>query len=199
MIANTCGMTEAYNKIVSECYPEREAYIKMRCAEYLDEYCQKKRMVITLADEGFFRNYFTKWLPYAVCLEDREVIDSFYSAADEYIRLTDMINGTSVHKRFKMLDKSVKYESARLMLLKRRLLDYSESFVISKLPCVIDIDRYRMKKAGDNAESERDSGKFIVESAFSKNSAVMRRLGGYEYYIRLFFNAEIMELIHEND
>ncbi len=199
MIANTCNLNEAYNKIVSECYPEREADIKIRCAEYLNEYCRRKRIMITLADERFFDDYFTKWLPYKVCLEDKSVIETFYPAAEEYIRLTDMLNGTSVYKRFKKIEPSVKYESVRLMLLKRSILEYNNSFVISKLPCIIDLDKYRLKKAGERNEDERDSGRFAVESIFSKNSVVLNKINGCEYYIRLFFSSEIMGLIKEND
>lgn len=199
MIANTCALSEAYNKIVSECYPQREASIKIRCAEYLNEYCRRKRIMITLADERFFADYFTRWLPYKVCLEDRSVIEAFYPAADEFVRLTDMLNGTSVHKRFRKIEPSVKYESVRLMFLKRSILEYNNSFIISKLPCVIDLDKYRMKKSAENNDDERDRGRFAVESFFSKNSVVLSKINGCEYYIRLFFSGEIMDLIKEKD
>ena len=199
MIANYCELSEAYNKIVSECYSPGEAFIKIRCGEYLNEYCRRKRKNIGLADEHFFIDYFTKWLAYKVCMEDKSVIEAFYPSADEYVRLTDMLNGTSVYSRFKLLDPKIKYESVRLMLLKRSIMEFNNSFIISKMPCIIDLDKYRQKMTQKDCEYERDSGRFKVESVFSKNSVVMSKINGCEYFIRLFFNPEVIELVEEND
>ena len=43
MTADYCDLTEAYNKIVTECYPAQEAEIKIRCSKYFSEYCKKKK------------------------------------------------------------------------------------------------------------------------------------------------------------
>lgn len=198
MTVNYCELTEAYKKIVTECYPKSEAYIKIRCSEYLNEYCRRRRLMIELADEHFFKDYFLKWLPYKICLEDVEVIDSLYSSTEEYVRLIDMISGTSVHKKFLLIDSKVKYEAVRLMLLKRNIMEYNNSFIISKMPCIIDLEKYRAKKENIEKSDEHDMGRFKVESIFSGNSVVLSKLNG-EYYIRLFFNKDIMDLIDEKD
>ena len=196
MTVNYCGLSEAYKKIVTECYPSIEAHIKIRCSEYLDEYL--RRIIPELADEHFFSDYFLKWLPYKVCLEDTDVIDSFYSSAEEYIRLTDMINGTSAHKRFLLVDSKVKYETARLMMLKRNIVEYNNSFIISKMPWIIDFDKYKTKKKASAEDDEHDNGRFKVESFFSGNSVVLKKING-GYFIRLFFSKDIMDLIDEKD
>ena len=193
-----CGLSEAYKKIVTECYPSIEAHIKIRCSEYLDEYFRRRRIIPELADEHFFSDYFLKWLPYKVCLEDTDVIDSFYSSAEEYIRLTDMINGTSAHKRFLLVDSKVKYETARLMMLKRNIVEYNNSFIISKMPWIIDFDKYKTKKKASAEDDEHDNGRFKVESFFSGNSVVLKKING-GYFIRLFFSKEIMDLIDEKE
>lgn len=198
MTVNYCGLSEAYKKIVIECYPSIEAHIKIRCSEYLDEYFRRRRIIPELADEHFFSDYFLKWLPYKVCLEDTDVIDSFYSSAEEYIRLTDMINGTSAHKRFLLVDSKVKYETARLMMLKRNIVEYNNSFIISKMPWIIDFDKYKTKKKASAEDDEHDNGRFKVESFFSGNSVVLKKING-GYFIRLFFSKDIMDLIDEKD
>ena len=198
MTVNYCGLSEAYKKIVTECYPSIEAHIKIRCSQYLDEYFRRRRIIPELADEHFFSDYFLKWLPYKVCLEDTDVIDSFYSSAEEYIRLTDMINGTSAHKRFLLVDSKVKYETARLMMLKRNIVEYNNSFIISKMPWIIDFDKYKTKKKASAEDDEHDNGRFKVESFFSGNSVVLKKING-GYFIRLFFSKDIMDLIDEKD
>ena len=198
MTVNYCGLSKAYKKIVTECYPSIEAHIKIRCSEYLDEYFRRRRIIPELADEHFFSDYFLKWLPYKVCLEDTDVIDSFYSSAEEYIRLTDMINGTSAHKRFLLVDSKVKYETARLMMLKRNIVEYNNSFIISKMPWIIDFDKYKTKKKASAEDDEHDNGRFKVESFFSGNSVVLKKING-GYFIRLFFSKDIMDLIDEKD
>ena len=198
MTVNYCGLSESYKKIVTECYPSIEAHIKIRCSEYLDEYFRRRRIIPELADEHFFSDYFLKWLPYTVCLEDTDVIDSFYSSAEEYIRLTDMINGTSAHKRFLLVDSKVKYETARLMMLKRNIVEYNNSFIISKMPWIIDFDKYKTKKKASAEDDEHDNGRFKVESFFSGNSVVLKKING-GYFIRLFFSKDIMDLIDEKD
>lgn len=198
MTVNYCGLSEAYKKIVTECYPSIEAHIKIRCSEYLDEYFRRRRIIPELADEHFFSDFFLKWLPYKVCLEDTDVIDSFYSSAEEYIRLTDMINGTSAHKRFLLVDSKVKYETARLMMLKRNIVEYNNSFIISKMPWIIDFDKYKTKKKASAEDDEHDNGRFKVESFFSGNSVVLKKING-GYFIRLFFSKDIMDLIDEKD
>ena len=198
MTVNYCGLSEAYKKIVTECYPSIEAHIKIRCSEYLDEYFRRRRIIPELADEHFFSDYFLKWLPYKVCLEDTDVIDSFYSSDEEYIRLTDMINGTSAHKRFLLVDSKVKYETARLMMLKRNIVEYNNSFIISKMPWIIDFDKYKTKKKASAEDDEHDNGRFKVESFFSGNSVVLKKING-GYFIRLFFSKDIMDLIDEKD
>ena len=198
MTVNYCGLSEAYKKIVTECYPSIEAHIKIRCSEYLDEYFRRRRIIPELADEHFFSDYFLKWLPYKVCLEDTDVIDSFYSSAEEYIRLTDMINGTSAHKRFLLVDSKVKYETARLMMLKRNIVESNNSLIISKMPWIIDFDKYKTKKKASAEDDEHDNGRFKVESFFSGNSVVLKKING-GYFIRLFFSKDIMDLIDEKD
>lgn len=133
-----------------------------------------------------------------MCLEDTDVIDSFYSSAEEYIRLTDMINGTSAHKRFLLVDSKVKYETARLMMLKRNIVEYNNSFIISKMPWIIDFDKYKTKKKASAEDDEHDNGRFKVESFFSGNSVVLKKING-GYFIRLFFSKDIMDLIDEKD
>lgn len=51
MTADYCDLTEAYNKIVTECYPAREAEIKIRCSKYFSEYCKKKKI-----DDGLWKH-----------------------------------------------------------------------------------------------------------------------------------------------
>lgn len=198
MTADYCDLTEAYNKIVTECYPAQEAEIKIRCSKYFSEYCKKKKSMMAFGSTEFFSRYFMKWLPNKVCLEKKEIIESFYSSADEYVRLTDMLTGMSEYENFRKIDPKVRYETIRLMMLKRSIMEYNNSFIISKIPCIIDFDKYKLKRyRQENAEHDR--GIFAVKSIFSKNSVVLARQGFEHYYIRLFFDDEITELIREGD
>lgn len=199
MISDYCDISEAYDRIISECYPAPEAEIKIRCGRYFSEYCKRKRSLINFGETEFFSRYFMKWLPDKVCMEKREVIEAFYSSADEYVRLADMLRGTSEHRYFKKIDPKVKYETIRLMMLKRSIMEYNNSFIISKIPCIIDFNRYRTKKYRQTDDCEYDRGLFRIESMFTGDSVVLTRQGGCGYYIRLFFDRSVTELAREGD
>lgn len=200
MIASYCDLSEAYNRIISECYSKNDAHTKIRCAEYLIEYSKRKHTALEKADENFFQDYFMKWLPYKVYFEDRKVTESFYASAEEYIRLNDMLTGCSSHNYFVKLDPDIKFTSLRMLNLKSEIVQYNNSYIISKIPCVIDFDRYKAKRFENNDDMERDSGKFRAESFFRNNSVVFSKMDDMEsYYIRLFFNKNIVGLLKEND
>ena len=52
-----------------------------------------------------------KWLPNKVCLEKKEIIESFYSSADEYVRLTDMLTGMSEYENFRKRNAETRHTS----------------------------------------------------------------------------------------
>lgn len=199
MIASYCDLSDAYSRIISECYSKNDANIKIRCAEYLMEYLKRRRTNIEKADESIFQDYFMKWLPYKVCFEDRKVTESFYSAAEEYIRLNDMLTGGASYKNFLSLNPNIRVTSLRMMRLKSEIVQYNNSFLISKIPCIIDFDRYKAKKFEISECMENDSGKFRAESFFRNNSVVFSKMDIDPYYIRLFFNKNIFELLEQND
>jgi len=199
MIASYCDLSEAYNRIISECYSKNDAYIKIRCAEYLVEYSKRRHTTLEKADEVFFQDYFMKWLPYKVYFESKNVTEAFYSAAEEYIRLNDMLTGCSSHNNFLSLNPNVRLTSLRMLRLKSEIVQYNNSYIISKIPCVIDFDRYKAKKFESDEDMERDCGKFRAESFFRNNSVVLSKIDMDSYYIRLFFTKSIVELLKEND
>lgn len=199
MTSEYCDLSEAYNKIISECYSERDAGIKIRCGKYFSEYCKRKKPLMAFGSTEFFSRYFMKWLPDKVCIESSDIIEAFYSSADEYVRLADMLNGTSEYENFKKIDPKVKYETIRLMLLKRSIMEYNNSFIISKIPCIIDFDKYKLKKYSYGENIESDHGIFRIESIFSKNSVVLSRQGAGSYFIRLFFDRQVTQLAREGD
>lgn len=199
MIATYCDLSDAYNRIITECYSKNDADIKIRCAEYLTEYSKRHRTALEKADERFFEDYFMKWLPYKVCLEDDAVIEAFYSATEEYIRLNDMLTGGEAHKKFMGLNPNIRVISKRLIRVKSEISRYNNSFLISKIPCVIDFDRYKAKKGMLDTEAQCDSGKFRAESFFRNDSVVLSKEDINSYFIRLFFNQEIVEQLREND
>ncbi len=199
MIASYCDLSDAYNRIISECYSKNDANIKIRCAEYLIEYSKRRHTSLEKADINFFQDYFMKWLPYKVYFEDRKVTEAFYSATEEYIRLNDMLTGCSTHNNFMSLDPNVRLTSLRMLRLKSEIVQYNNRYIISKIPCIIDFDRYKAKKFESNDDMERDNGRFRAESFFRNNSVVFRKIDEDSYYIRLFFNKGIVELLKEND
>lgn len=196
MIVEEKDIFETYGEIISGCYPPEEAAVKLRCAKYFSEYRKRKAALVNFGATKFFTGYFMRWLPDKVCMEENSVIDAFYPSADEFVRLSDTLTGNSEYDAFKMIDRRVKYESARLMHLKKNIMTLNNSFIISKIPCIIDFDRYREKR--NSSPAEKDSGLFRVAELFSENSAVLDRLDG-GYFIRLFFDASVMGLIRKGD
>ena len=194
MIVEEKDIFETYGEIISGCYPPEEAAVKLRCAKYFSEYRKRKAALVNFGATKFFTGYFMRWLPDKVCMEENSVIDAFYPSADEFVRLSDTLTGNSEYDAFKMIDRRVKYESARLMHLKKNIMTLNNSFIISKIPCIIDFDRYREKR--NSSPAEKDSGLFRVAELFSENSAVLDRLDD-GYFIRLFFDASEMGLIRK--
>ena len=138
MIVEEKDIFETYGEIISGCYPPEEAAVKLRCAKYLSEYRKRKAALVNFGATKFFTGYFMRWLPDKVCMEENSVIDAFYPSADEFVRLSDTLTGNSEYDAFKMIDRRVKYESARLMHLKKNIMTLNNSFIISKIPCIID-------------------------------------------------------------
>lgn len=199
MIASYCDLSEAYNRIITECYSKSYADIKIRCAEYLTEYSKRRHIALEKADEAFFEDYFMKWLPYKVCLEDNAIIQEFYTATEEYIRLNDMLTGGTSHNNFMRLNPDIRGISQRLLSLKSEISKYNNSFLISKIPCIIDFDRYKAKRLMLESDVQCDCGKFKTESFFRNDSVVLSKIDINSYFIRLFFNKGIVEQLREND
>lgn len=191
-------LQEDYNKIISGCYSKDVVLKRIRCIEYLNEYFTEKRISIETVNERMIEDYFLMWLPYKVYTGEEMLIESFYPAAEEYFRLSDMF-GYADYKVFKHIGLDIRNESERLMRLKIGILKFSNSYIISKLPCIVDFNVYKMRKASEKCDVFKDSGKFIVQGLFSNNSVVLKKLYNGQYYIRLFFNKEIIGLIREND
>lgn len=199
MMTDRCSINEAYSRIVYDCYPRSEALKRVRCSEYLSEYLKKKRIVSGMPKQYVVKDYFLKWLPYAVCVNDENLIECFYHAAEEYLRITAFLSGDLEYKNLDFLENSVRYESERLMHLKISIMKLTNSFIISKVPYIIELEKYKQKKAGDTCRDKHDSGGFIVQGHFSGNSVVLKKMKGGDYYIRLYFNSDVMNLVRDND
>ena len=199
MVVSCYEMVKAYNEIVQGCYSPKVSEAKIKCSRYFNKFLEVKRISIDRFDENMFCEYFTKWLPYEICMEDIDVITSFYTATEEYVRLADMLGGTEVVEVFHGMNSETRYTSSRLMLLKRKVMEFNHSYLISKMPLIIDFDNYKNKIKDSSEKVIFDSGQFRVESVFSRNSVVLNKIGMNGYYIRLFFDAEIIKLIEERD
>ena len=199
MMTDICCLSDAYIRIVYDCYSECEADKRIRCSEYFIEYLKKKKIIFVNPKDYIIKDFFFRCLPYGVCVKDESIVEYFYPAAEEYLRIMWMLKGNLEYKNSGFYDERIRLESERLMHLKINIMKLANSFIISKFPCIIELDKYKQKKAGDTCRDEHDSGGFIVQGVFSGNSVVLKKLSGRKYYIRLYFNSDIMKLIHEND
>lgn len=199
MIESYSSISDACKMIINKTSSAYESSIKSRCIEYFMKYVSG--MSCGMDNPGFFQNYFLRWLPYKICLESDEVIKYMFPAVEEYLKLNDMLTGGRLYSYFKDNISELEDESLRLMRLKHMLIKFNKSFIISKVPVIIDLEKYRDKQRllSDETVTETMEGEFFVESIFPSDSLILRQKSYISHFVRLFFDKEVIEYVREND
>ena len=192
-------MAETYKKLAFELHDADRASLSIKSCDYFEAFCRFKQRSAYEADEKFMLEYYLRWLPYAICFDDDYIIEGLFEGTRCYMEFIDMMNIHNIFEIITNLGIKVKSESERLMKLKRSIKECNNSFIISLFPCIIDLEKYRLKKSSVDSDTVRDKGLFVIQEKFPSNSVVMKKLGFGEYFIRLYFNEKTVELIKDGD
>ncbi len=156
----------------------------------------------TFLDGDFFSFFFREWLPYNVCQEDDDIIDMVYSRIKDFCKYCDRRTGTKLVASFMGLTPFMAAETKRVMYVKKHIMQFIKSPVINKRPEVIDLERYRMKMISA-PKNRRDllpeEGYFKVADIFTNNSVVLKKISGYTFFIRVYFNETVINKIRPGD
>ena len=93
-------------------------------------------------------------------------------------------------------------ETKRIMYVKKNIMQFIKSPVINKKPVVIDLDRYRLKAKNDRRNSKQlmhEKGYFKVADIFTNNSVVLKKISGYTFFIRVYFDEPVIDKIRQGD
>ena len=88
------------------------------------------------------------------------------------------------------------------MYVKKNIMQFIKSPVINKSPVVIDLDRYRIKAKNDRRNRfllRPEEGYFKVADIFTNNSVVLKKISGYTFFIRVYFDEPVIEKIRPGD
>ena len=150
----------------------------------------------------FFSYFFMEWLPYNVCQEDDEIINMVYSRIKDLCKFCDRKRGTKLCTAFMSLEPFMVSEAKRVMYVKKHIMQFIKSPVINKRPEVIDLEKYRLKKISVPKNQQGllpEEGYFKVADIFTNNSVVLKKISGYTFFIRVYFNELVINKIRPGD
>ena len=152
--------------------------------------------------EEFFCFFFKEWLPYNMCQEDDEIINMVYSRVKDFCKYCDRRAGTKLVSSFMSLAPFTAVETKRVMYVKKHIMQFIKSPVINKRPEVIDLEKYRLKKVYMDKNRQGplpEEGYFKVADIFTNNSVVLKKISGYTFFIRVYFNETVINKIRPGD
>lgn len=151
-------------------------------------------------DPAFFHRFFTVYLPNNLFQAEEAVIDGFYPVLVDFCRFCKRRGEPAPEQAMAGLPISVLANFARVLKAKAALLRFIKSPVLSKDPLVIDLMNYAKKKqAAPKAKPYYEKGWFQVADLFSNQSVVLRKISGYNFYVRLYLNKEVVSALQPED
>lgn len=144
----------------------------------------------------FFPFLFEKWLPYNICLEEKQLLAQLYPQAKNFCGYVD---GICRRDSFSALKRTVcPKDTLRILFLKRELISFVNSPIISRNPLTVDFEKYKAKK--ERAEKCLvEKGCFQVVDIFGNNSVVLKKISGYTFFMRFYVNEAVIKLIRPKD
>ncbi len=152
--------------------------------------------------KSFFAFFFREWLPYNICQEDDEIIEMMYGRIRDMCKFCDRKTGTKLFSSFVSLAPFTAGETKRIMYVKKHIMQFIKSPVINKRPEVIDLARYRIKRLAlpkNRQDFLPEEGYFKVADIFTNNSVVLKKISGYTFFIRVYFDGPVIDKIRPGD
>lgn len=149
-----------------------------------------------------FKYFFSEYLPYYICQEDDDIIESFYPCLRAFCKNIDFSTGADTMSALNTVSAFAKGESRRIMYVKKNIMNFIKSPVMLKKPAVIDIERYRLKaekQKNRKADYIPEEGYFKVADIFTNNSVVLKKISGYTFFIRVYLDAKTIDTIRPGD
>ncbi|MEG1049015.1 MAG: hypothetical protein RSE24_00585, partial [Oscillospiraceae bacterium] len=91
---------------------------------------------------------------------------------------------------------SIEDDLKRILLLKSQLLKITDAALISFQPYVINLSK--LKKSYNNV-TLKDKGYYEMSEVFTNNSIVLKKVSGYNFYVRVNVNSDIIRLLRKGD
>ncbi len=155
---------------------------------------------VDFLNADFFRFFFEKWLSYELCQEDDSIILNSYPQVMAFCQQTDLILGTELLRELSEVENVD--EIMRILLLKKSVLNFIKSPIISKNPSIINLERYRKKQQLEkklNNTMLPEKGMYAVADIFTNNSIVLKKISGYTSFIRIYLNDDVIKKICPGD
>lgn len=167
--------------------------------DYFKKYIEIKKASSFDIDTDFFQGFFERGLPWMIC-RGSQGIDDILPVLIRFCAYADHLEKTSYLESLKQVPKYILQNFTRVLHAKQEILKFLQYPVITDTPCIIDLDSYR-KKAISQYDRKQifDCGIYMVEEYFSRQSLVLKKLTGYSFYIRLYFNQTILNYVRPGD
>lgn len=193
-----------YENFVKNSQDNEYYYINKNCLKLLKAYCDKRKsnMTVDNLNSEFFKIFMLTVAPAIIYQQNDEIIDNILGSLIGFCNFCDMKYETNSGESLKNVSKYILTDFHRVLHLKKEILKYIKSPVLGIYPPVIDLNCYRNKKEvhkSDKNEVIFEEGYFQTADVFSNNSVVLKKMSDYNFYIRLYFNKQVISFIKSKD
>ena len=181
------------------CRQEKNIYCISLFAECINQTVPDAEASVIKSD--FFKFFFREWLPYNICQEDDDVIESIYPQIKGFCRYADRNFGTNLVNAFGGVSGEAA-ETKRMLYVKKSIMRFIKSPVLSKKPEVIDLNCYRARSERAKRLNQTylpERGYFKVIDIFTNYSIVLKKISGYTFFIRVYLDEPVINKIRPGD
>ena len=197
-IGQACGRMNQYLQNTAQ-FQEKQGF------SLFEKYvCQKmEKAPLEALTTDIFRRFLLQELPKRVYPAMEEDVDKIFPVLYSFCEFCQIQYDTPLLERLLALPVREAEEFSRVLLAKIRILHYIQSPILNRDPLIVDIQSYRQKKQRqkNNAFYEQiiEEGDFVVSDFFPRNSVVLKKVSGYNFFIRLYLTPSILTTLRQND
>ncbi|MEA4816727.1 MAG: hypothetical protein VB120_07720 [Lachnospiraceae bacterium] len=151
------------------------------------------------ADKDFVLKLVLSRLPSVFYQPEENIIGSLESVITDFFNFCDLKYGSRLNFALNSSELDIFPELRRIIRLKKLMLKFYKNPLMSVNPIVVDIDGYRFMKSTEKRDVLFLSDEFEVFEFFGRNSIVLKKEGEGGYFIRLYFDPEIVALFKRGD
>lgn len=164
------------------------------CIRVFEKFCNIYRQREVTSE--IFNFYFTNWLPKIYGQTEIWHVENMLPAVMDFCHDYDCEGDTFTEDILYDLPCCIELDLKRILKLKSEILKFTDSPYISFLPYVFN---FSSKENFSKKVVDTIKGSFKMAEVFTNNSIVINKLSGYNSYVRVHVNNDIIKLLRKGD